>query len=125
MAFKAKADSEKLSVDSETVVSETNKTDEASVAKEIATIEPIRVYVYVGPSVRGIVNNGSIMRGTRSEILTGIKQNAEARNVGNIFPKISKLLVADSDVAHAKEQLAAGDNGLSRAFKAVSGEGDE
>lgn len=96
-----------------------------AVAEGIATIEPIRVYVYVGPSVRGVVNNGSVMRGTRSEILAGIKQNAEARNVGDKFPKISKLLVADSDVAHAKEQLAAGDNGLSRAFRAVLGEGDE
>lgn len=105
--------------------SEVNEaSDNAAIAENATTAETPRVYVYVGPSMRGVVNNGSIFRGTKSEILAGIKQNAEARNVGDKFPKMSKLLIADSEVAHAKEQLAAGDNGLSRAFRAVSGEED-
>ncbi len=105
--------------------SEVNGASDNVVAVEnVTTTETPRVYVYVGPSMRGIVNNGSIFRGKKSEILAGIKRNAESRGVADKFPQMCKLLVADSEVSHAKEQLAAGDNGLSRAFKAILGEED-
>ena len=107
-----------------------NKTEreyEAPISEEIITDtnvkppEAERVYVYVGPSLRGVVNNGRIFKGTRENILSGIRAKAEAAGMANKFPKISRMLVADTEVAHAKEQLAKGGNGLSEAYKAILG----
>lgn len=107
-----------------------NKTEreyEAPVSEEIVANtdvkppEAARVYVYVGPSLRGVVNNGRIFKGTRENILSEIRTNAEAAGMAKKFPKISRMLVADTEVAHAKEQLAKGGNGLSEAYKAILG----
>lgn len=104
---------------------------EAPVLEEIVTNTDVkppeaeRVYVYVGPSLRGIVNNGRIFRGTRENILSGIGANAEAAGMAKKLPKISRLLVADTEAAHAKELLAEGGNGLSRAYAAVLGKEEE
>ncbi len=87
--------------------------------------ETERVYVYLGPSLRGIVNNGRIFKGTKENILLEIKANAEAAGMIKKFAKISRLLVADTEVAHAKEQLAKGGNGISRAYAAILGNEEE
>ena len=84
-----------------------------------------RVYIYVGPSLRGIVNNGRIFKGTKENILSEIKANAEAAGMINKFAKISRLLVADTEVAHANEQLAKGGNGISKAYAAILGKDEE
>ena len=100
---------------------ETPVLEEVVTNTDVKPPEAERVYVYVGPSLRGIVNNGRIFKGTRENILSGIKANAEAVGMAKKFPKISRMLVADTEVAHAKEQLAKGGNGLSEAYKAILG----
>ena len=51
------------------------------------------VYVYLGPSIRGVIQTGAIYRGTRDEVL---KSLAEAISK---FPKIATLIVEDCDIA--------------------------
>lgn len=75
-----------------------------------------RIHVYIGPSVRGVIINGSIHVGTRKEVLAKLKTAIE------LHPKIARLIVPDREVSAAKEQLKAGNNGLSRAYKALSNE---
>lgn len=77
------------------------------------------VYVYIGPTVKGIITNGSIMRDTKKSILEYIAQRAEAVGLKAKVPKIGRLLVKDKDVSAAKEQLRIGGNGLTRAYEAV------
>ena len=75
-----------------------------------------RVHVYIGPSVRGVIINGSIHIGTRKEVLEKLKTAIE------LHPKIARLIVPDREVSAAKEQLKEGNNGLSKAYNALSDE---
>ena len=77
------------------------------------------VYVYIGPTVKGIITNGSIMRGAKNSLLEYIAQRAEPVGLKAKVPKIGRLLVKDKDVSAAKEQLRIGGNGLTRAYEAV------
>jgi len=99
--------------------------EEIAAKADMKPAEVKRVYVYVGPSFKGVVNNGRIFKGTREDILSEIKANAEAAGMINKFAKISRLLIADTELAHAKEQLAKGGNGLSRAYAAILGNEEE
>lgn len=78
-----------------------------------------RVYVYLGPSIKGVVNNGKIFKGTKEEIMSGIRANAEAQGVLAKCKKIPRLLVVDTEVAHISELLAAKNNGASEAYAAI------
>lgn len=104
---------------------ETPVLEEIVANADMKSPETERVYVYLGPSLRGIVNNGRIFKGTKENILSEIKANAEAAGMMKKFAKISRLLVADTEVAHAKEQLAKGGNGISRAYAAILGNDEE
>ncbi|MCM1299273.1 MAG: hypothetical protein NC203_00345 [Firmicutes bacterium] len=83
------------------------------------------IYVYVGPSVKGLITNGSIMQGKKSSILEFVAQRAEAVGQQSKVKKIERLLVKDKDVAAAKAQLKAGGNGLTRAYEAVLASDEE
>ena len=72
------------------------------------------VYVYLGPSIRGVIQTGAIYRGTRDEVL---KSLAEAISK---FPKIATLIVEDCDIAKAKEKIRNGVNSLSSAYKSLA-----
>lgn len=63
------------------------------------TVSESRIWVYLGPSIHGIVTNGSIHKGSRSEILKKFEGGIEK------YPKIERLIVADRNVAEAKERL--------------------
>lgn len=95
---------------------ELNNTENAA---EKTDSEVSGVYVYVGPTVKGIITNGSIMRGAKNSLLEYIAQRAEAVGLKAKVPKIGRLLVKDKDVSAAKEQLRIGGNGLTRAYEAV------
>lgn len=72
--------------------------------------EAPKVYVYIGPSIRGVIQNGTIYDGQYEEILNNLSSVIE------MFPKIKKLLVADCDLAHAMEKLKQGKNSVSNAY---------
>lgn len=85
----------------------------AKAIKKSVTTETDLIYVYVGPSVRGIIQNGSIFRGSRKTVL---EQNALAIE---FCPKIERLIVADNEIMSAKEKIKEGGNLLNTAYLAV------
>ena len=85
----------------------------AKAIKKTVTVEDDHIYVYVGPSVRGIIQNGSIFRGSRKAVL---EQNAAAIEV---CPKIERLIVADYTIMSAKAKIKEGGNSLNTAYLAV------
>lgn len=72
------------------------------------------VFVYLGPSIRGVIQNGSIYRGTRESVIASLATAIEKH------PKIERLIVADSDIATAKQKIAVGGNSLSNAYKVLA-----
>ena len=85
-------------------------------AADMAANDEVRVYVYVGPSIKGVITNGSIYRGTRSAVLAQLEPAVQK------YPKIERFIVADKDVSAAKEKLKKGNNGLSAAYRALQSE---
>lgn len=74
------------------------------------------VFVYIGPTIRGAVQNGSIFRGSETDV-----KNKVAALVENVENKeqIGKLIIRDRDLAAAKEKLRKGGNSLSMAYRAL------
>lgn len=72
------------------------------------------VFVYVGPSIRGTIQNGSIYRGSRESVIESLRYAVEK------FPMIERLVVADTDIAVVKEKIAHGNNSFSIAFRELS-----
>lgn len=82
-----------------------------------------RIYVYIGPSIKGVITNGSIFRGNKASVVTEIEARAKTAGAGNKMSKIERLIVRDTDAAKTREQLRIGGNGASKAFAAIlSGE---
>lgn len=75
--------------------------------------EPEEVFVYVGPTVQGLAQNGSIYTGTRSAVLSQFRAAAER------YPQIRELIVRDTDVAEARRKIKKGGNALAQAFRAI------
>lgn len=72
------------------------------------------IFVYVGPSIRGTIQNGSIYRGSRESVIESLRYAVEK------FPMIERLVVADTDIAVVKEKIAYGNNSFSIAFRELS-----
>lgn len=79
-----------------------------------SVIERRGVWVYVGPSIRGIVTNGGIYRGTKSEVLSGLPGGWQK------YPQIERLIVSDKSLAKAREQIRQGKGGITVAYNAVA-----
>ena len=71
------------------------------------------IYVYLGPSIRGVIQNGTIYRGTRRQVLSAIAIVIEK------YPKIERLIVEDSEIVSSKAKIKMGGNALSNAYKAI------
>lgn len=78
------------------------------------TAAKIGVFIYLGPSIRGVIQNGSIYRGTRESVLSSIAFAIEK------YPKIERLIVADNEIVSAKQKIAVGGNSLSNAYRTLS-----
>jgi len=81
--------------------------------------ETAEIYVYLGPTVRGVCNHGRIFKGVKSAILAEIRGNAQAVGMAKCAAKMGRLLFKDTEVAHANEKLVQGGNALSEAYKAI------
>ena len=95
------------------------ETNEPAGSAEKTDYEASGVYVYLGPTVKGIVTNGSIMRGTKNSVMEYIAQRAETVGLKEKAAKIGRLMIKDRDGSAAREQIRTGGNGLSRAYEAV------
>ncbi len=74
------------------------------------------VFVYLGPSIRGVINNGSVFSGTKSEISERIPRC-------DFNPQIEKLIVPDHEIAAVKAKIKNGGNTYSKAFSIIKGDG--
>lgn len=72
------------------------------------------VFIYLGPSIRGVIQKGSIYRGTRESVLSSLAFAIEK------YPKIERLIVADNEIVSAKQKIAVGGNSLSNAYRELS-----
>lgn len=77
-------------------------------------VEESRVWVYIGPTIRGVVINGTVLSGTRQAVLSGLPQDYKK------YPQIERLIVADKALTSAKKQLAEGKGSISIAYNAVA-----
>ena len=75
------------------------------------------VFVYLGPSIRGVITNGGIYTGTRSEILSRFSDA-----VGK-YPDIARLIIEDKNVAKTRERLSRGEGAVSIAYKQLENRG--
>ena len=64
-----------------------------------STAAEARVWVYLGPSIRGVVTNGRIFFGTKDEIVQSFGDKIKE------YPQIERLIVADRNVAKARNDL--------------------
>ncbi|MBQ8208113.1 MAG: hypothetical protein IJZ89_05210 [Clostridia bacterium] len=85
----------------------------AKTIKKTDTAREDGIFVYIGPSIRGVIQNGSIFRGTKDEVL---EKNSAALA---FCPKIERLIVSDSEIMSAKKKIKEGGNSVSIAYRAV------
>lgn len=88
--------------------------EETAEPSSAAAAECAGIWVYVGPSIRGIVTNGGIYHGTKSEILSGLPDGWRK------YPQIERLLISDKYLAKAREQIRQGKGGITVAYNAVA-----
>lgn len=79
------------------------------------------VYVYIGPSVRGLLQSGTIMLGTTKD--DAMRQLGRAVDIyGDV---ISTLVVEDVELAEARRKIRAGGNLLANAYAAMLNKKEE
>jgi hypothetical protein len=81
------------------------------------TQEPVikdGVFVYVGPSIRGVIQSGSIYRGTQGQVHEKLAAAIKA------FPKIASMIFEDTEVAAARTKIKSGSGALYTAYNALS-----
>ena len=71
------------------------------------------IFVYIGPTIRGVVQNGSVFRGAEDKIKDKIAALVEDKE------HVKRLIVRDVDLATAKAKLKKGGNSLSVAYHAL------
>ena len=85
-------------------------------SKKTAKAEKKSVFVYLGPSIRGVIQNGTIYHGTRTQIIETLKSAIEKH------PMIERLIIEDVNVAAAKVKIRNGGSALSIAYKRLLAE---
>lgn len=88
----------------------------ATKSQKAVKAEPIGIFIYLGPSIRGVIQTGTIYRGTRAQVCEKLKAAIDK------YPKIERLIVADVELAAAKEKIRNGGNSLSLAYKSLLAE---
>lgn len=93
-------------------IQQLEKAEEVKQSEQAA--EEAKVWVYIGPTIRGIVTNGAVLSGTRSAVLAGLPCGY------NNYPQIERLIVSAKDLINAKKQLAEKKGGITKAYEAVA-----
>ena len=82
-------------------------------AKKLTPAEPENVYVYIGPSVYGLLQSGTIYRGTKADVMARLKLAAER------YPMLDELIARDTDLAAARQKIKQGGTLLAKAYAAM------
>ncbi len=74
-------------------------------------VEKDNVYVYIGPSIRGMIISGSIWRGTKKQVLSLLSDVVEK------YPRVERLIVPSDTLAEARKKVKIEGNSLSNAYR--------
>lgn len=86
-----------------------------------APTEYVGAFVYIGPSILGVISNGTIFtRTTKTAISADVSVRADVRELSAYVSDIMRLVVRVADFAAAKSKLKAGGNALSAAYERIS-----
>lgn len=80
---------------------------------ESAPAEKEEVFVYLGPSIRGVIQNGTIYKGKWTEIVKNLSFMITA------YPDILKLIVAADKAMAVKRNIENGTGREARAYRAL------
>lgn len=98
----AKKDLTELFEAQESCADTVNTSDPAAQAAEEKTAESdARIWVYLGPSIRGIVINGRIFSGSKAEVVQQLENGIRE------YPQIERLIVSDRELTRARNDLKA------------------
>lgn len=78
------------------------------------------VFAYLGPNIKGIITNGTIFSGAKSDFIASIKSRLEIAGDIDKITLISRLIIRDTSIMSAKEKIKDGGNALSEAYKKIS-----
>lgn len=67
---------------------------------------PCGFCAYLGPSIRGVVQNGTIYEGTRETVLSFLSDQIEK------YPRIAKLIIPGDELPEAREKIKSKGNYL-------------
>ncbi len=101
MAKKNENSTEQYEVPNESGTYAVDVSEPAEQAEKKPAEREARIWVYLGPSIRGVVTNGKIFSGTKSDVVKLLENGIKA------YPQIERLIVADKDVARARNDLVA------------------
>ncbi len=90
---------------------------EVSARKQISASPEINVsgfYIYIGPTIRRLIRNGTIYRGSRADARKAAKEAIQA------FPLIKTLIVSGDALPEARLKLKRGGNALAVNYKRVA-----
>ena len=72
------------------------------------------VYVYVGPSIKGVIQESTIYHGSLEAIHRKLAAAIEK------YPKIARLIVKDTELSAARAEIRKGGTSLAHAYETVS-----
>lgn len=88
-------------------------------AINLITKQTERIYVYIGPSIKGVITSGSIFFNTKNDILSETEARAKAAGAEKLMHYIERLIVTDTNISFAKSRIQSGKNSLSIAYNAI------
>ena len=94
---------------SNTKKTETVKTVEVKKPDKTAS-EKSGVFVYLGPTIRGVISHATIYSGKRTDVLASLAETIA------LYPSVERLIVEDSEIVAAKKKIKEGGNLLSIAY---------
>ena len=91
--------------------------EEAVEAIEEEKAEPVKTdgfFVYLGPSISGVIQNASIYKGTRAEVEQFLAGAIER------FPRIKQLLISDETLPEDRAKIKTPGNLLNEIYKKLA-----
>lgn len=97
----AKKDSTELFEAQKNCAETVNISEPAEQAEKKPAESDARIWVYLGPSIRGVVINGRIFSGTKADVVKQLENGIKE------YPQIERLIVADRELTKARNDLKA------------------
>ncbi len=77
---------------------------------------PSGFYIYIGPNIRGLIQNGNIYRGTRASVLAALQTAIEK------YPLIKTLVIPGDSLPAAHQKVKTSGNALHANYVKLAGQ---